>query len=112
MKLLIVFVLCFLSLNVLHVAARGKYLFQLERNHKTLNSCNIREEFYEMFQPKFNRICNAHNVYKGKKKTFMYIDIQGGGRKVCQLNDDEKGVDALMSEFCQGFFRATPASKP
>ena len=42
----------------------------------------------------------------------MYIDIQGGGRKVCQLNDDEKGVDALMSEFCQGFFRATPASKP
>ena len=111
MKFIIVFVLCFLSLNVLHVAARGKYLFEVEKNDKRLNGCTIREDFYEMFKPKFNRLCNEHSLRKGPKNTFIYIDVEGGGRKTCRLVDDKKRVDALMAEFCEGEFRATPASK-
>ena len=77
-----------------------KYSFEVSKNHKQIQGCKIGKLFFEDFTAAFEKVCREHS-HRHEKKTKEMARKGEEKAVMCRICEDQKGVKALMIEFCE-----------
>ena len=91
-----------ITIMVSSIATQGKKIFfKVEIGGSQLKFCELERTLFGRFKPHFSILCDEHRFRRERKIKTMLFMKEGKSSEVCLLSEDEKGVDELMTRFCE-----------